>query len=119
MQNWSPTPVNFTLSKSLHSPKVVVWCAVGSNFLIQPFFFQSTVTGENYEAMLRTHLLPQLHVNDPNNSIVFQHDGAPPHFARNVTQFLNDEEISHAISHLLIRLQLIVEANGAIVESLL
>ena len=48
--------------KPLHSPKVTVWCALGKNCIIGPYFFEQngvtvTVTAEHYIEMLNTFFL--------------------------------------------------------------
>ena len=85
---WSPSPVNVLVSKGLHPEKVTVWCGISSTFVLQPYFFDSTVTGNNYLGMLEQHMLPQLDEKGIKNSTIFQQDGAPPHFHGDVTQFL-------------------------------
>jgi hypothetical protein len=70
---------------------VSVWCAVLDDKLIDPFIFESRLTGEVYLPFLQEEL-PRLLVNVPLNnrgSVYFQHDGAPPHFSREVRNFLN------------------------------
>ena len=38
----------------LHSPKINVWCAMSSNCIIGPYFFDdATVNGKNYLKMLK------------------------------------------------------------------
>jgi len=50
-----------------------------------PFFFaEETVTGISYQDMLENYLLPQLE-QDMDRDFIFQKDGAPPHFHREVT----------------------------------
>lgn len=65
---------------------VHVWCAISSNGLIGPYFFDGTVTGESYLAMLQDFAAP--HLADP--ATYFQQDGAPAHYARIVRDWLDD-----------------------------
>jgi len=69
-----------------------VWCGVLGNRLIGPFVFDNILTGNTYEAFLR-HELPGLLEDIPlmiRSQMYFQHDGAPPHYTRRVTEFLNE-----------------------------
>jgi hypothetical protein len=46
---------------------------------------ESSITGSVYIDMLTEFLIPQLDVDN----MIFQQDGAPPHYHRDVTSFLN------------------------------
>jgi hypothetical protein len=46
---------------------------------------ESSITGSVYLDMLTEFLIPKLDVD----SMIFQQDGAPPHYHRDVTSFLN------------------------------
>jgi hypothetical protein len=59
---------------------------------VGPYFFDGTVTGESYLEMLREVVLPRLQ-NSPlydNIKIIWQQDGAPPHYSLRVREFLNN-----------------------------
>ena len=71
------------------SQKVNVFCALSQTKVCGPFFFaENTVTGVMYLAMLQNWLLPQM--SEDSEDIIFQQDGAPPHWHRDVRRFLND-----------------------------
>ena len=78
------------------SPKVNVWCGMTTNGIVGPFFFENrgrtvNITADNYLEMLRMQILPAL-VNHPQKErLIFQQDGAPPHFGIHVREFLNVE----------------------------
>jgi hypothetical protein len=60
-------------------PKVNVFFAVSSCKVYRPFsFVEPTVTGMNYVDLLQLWLMPQL--QEDSKDIIFQQDGAPPHF---------------------------------------
>jgi hypothetical protein len=62
------------------TPKLTVWLGLHKHGVIGPFFFmESTVIGHKYLDMLENFAVPQI----PPGSI-FQQDGAPPHFHRDV-----------------------------------
>jgi hypothetical protein len=70
------------------SPKVNVFCAVHRTQVYRPFFFaEATVTGHVYLDMLEHFLVTQL---DENN-VIWQQDGALPHYHRDVTWHLNQK----------------------------
>jgi len=69
-----------------------VWAGIINNFVIGPFFFEGTLTGRSFIHFLENDFeelinnVPQ----DMRNEMWFQLDGAPPHFAINVRQWLNE-----------------------------
>jgi hypothetical protein len=63
------------------TPKLNVWLGQHKHGVIGQFFFmQSTVTGHSYLYMLKNFVVPQI-----PPGFIFQQDGAPPHFHRDVT----------------------------------
>ena len=82
----------FTWDRTEHvrdSPKLNVFCAVSSVKVYDPFCFaEPTVPGISYPEMLENYLVPQPqpHIN---TDFVLQRVGAPPHFCREVTSYLN------------------------------
>lgn len=80
-------------TKALNSPRVMVWCGIYNNNVVGPFFFDGTVTGETYLAMLEGFLTEWLD-NLPlarRQRLWFQQDGASAHFARPVRDWLDNE----------------------------
>lgn len=72
------------------SPKVNVWCGMMNNIIIGPFFFgESTITSSVYLDMLQQFVEPQVEELQP--SIIFQQDGAPPHWGLMVRDYLNSK----------------------------
>lgn len=72
------------------SPKVNVWLGMTKSKIYGPFFFaEATVTGPVYLDMLQQFLEPQLLADGILNTVVFQQDGAPCHYARIVQTYLN------------------------------
>lgn len=71
---------------------VNVWCGIIDEYLIGPYFYNGILTGERYLHFIRD-VLPGLLEEVPLNirqSILLQQDGAPPHNALIVTNFLNE-----------------------------
>jgi hypothetical protein len=52
------------------------------------FFIESTVIGIIYLDMLREWLIPQL--QEDIQDLIYQSDGAPPHFHNEVTSYLDE-----------------------------
>ena len=83
----------------LHSPKLVVWCALSSHGVIGPYFFRdqngatTTVTSVRYLEMLKRYYVPELFNFctakdlDPF-AMHFQQDGARAHITMPVQNFL-------------------------------
>jgi len=61
--------------------------------VLGPIFFHTTVTHDLYLDMVRDTVLPQLQRQHGNEDFFFQQDGAPPHYAVTVRQFV-DEQLS-------------------------
>ena len=77
---------NFQLRFSVN-----VWRAVLDDQLIGSFILEGRLTAEAYLRFLQKEL-PRLLEDVPLNKrggMYFQHDGAPPHFSREVINFLN------------------------------
>ena len=85
---WGSERPNEVYQTPHNSPSVMVWCGVSKNEIIGPYFFgNETVTGESYKKLLRYYAFPKLR-DYPDNTI-FQQDGAPPHYAVPVRQYLD------------------------------
>ncbi|GBL60083.1 hypothetical protein AVEN_179684-1 [Araneus ventricosus] len=68
-----------------NTPKVNVWCALMHDKVIGPFFFaEPTVTSNIYLGMLQLYAVPQF-----PEGVIFQQEGAPPHYGNIVCEFLN------------------------------
>jgi hypothetical protein len=86
---WSIANPHVNVEHLRDSPKVNVFCAVSRCKVYGPFFFaEPTVTGHSYLDMITEWLTPQLREDLPD--VVFQQDGAPPHFHLDVRRYLNE-----------------------------
>lgn len=85
---WSAMKPDEVLSTCLHPQKVCVWMGFTATFSLKPFFFQSTVTSGNYLMMVREHVRPQLAKKRKLSSVIYMQDGAPPHYALAVRNYL-------------------------------
>jgi hypothetical protein len=69
------------------TPEVNVWCGVTHDKMYGPFIFvEETVRATSYLHILEEFVLPQL-TQDRILDIIFQHDGAPPHWDLIVQEF--------------------------------
>ncbi|XP_064470085.1 uncharacterized protein LOC135384831 [Ornithodoros turicata] len=88
---WSRNNPNLLLEQPVQSPKTTVWCGLWREGIVGPFFFDGTVPGENYLTMLQREFLPEfasLHMQ--KEVCIFMQDGAPPHFASEVRDWLTE-----------------------------
>lgn len=88
---WSDENPKWIAEKPLHSPRTTVWAAIWSSGVIGPFFIDENVTSERYLKMLIDEFWPSFNMLQHTNSYIFMQDGAPPHWARTVRQWLNDK----------------------------
>lgn len=86
---WGTENPRETIQHERDSPKVNVFCAISTNKVFGPFFFEgATVTGQTYLKMLQNWLFPQL--EEEARQFIFQQDGAPPHWHLSVRAYLNE-----------------------------
>ena len=82
--------------KEQGAARLMVWLGVWNQTFVGPFFFDGTVTGDNYLNMIANEMMPHLHaLGGPPEW--FQQDGAPPHFAHQARHFLDDQFPDHWI----------------------
>lgn len=87
---WSTSNPQHHLEVNMNAPGLTVWAAMSSEGLIGPFFFDNTVNGTNYLEMLQTFLWPAIEGHRHQHELWFQQDGAPPHYATSVRQWLGE-----------------------------
>ena len=86
---WGSQNPHETYELERDSPKLIVWCGIMHNKIIGPFFFaEKSITAQIYLNLLTEYVSPQLEQYQP--LVIFQQDGAPPHWGLAVRQFLND-----------------------------
>jgi hypothetical protein len=85
---WGTAHPHATIEHESDSPKLNVFCAIFFTKTYGPCFFaETTVSGFSYLDMLENWLFPQL--NQDSDDYIFQQDGAPPNFHREVREVLN------------------------------
>ena len=74
---------------------MIVWCAIGRNGIIGPYFFEDesgnrvTVDTDRHIALMRTKFIPALRRKRVDmNSVIYQQDGAPPHCSDRSLEYL-------------------------------
>ena len=88
---WAGKSPKKLIKKSQHRPRLTVWAAITADALIGPVILRDTMNAERYLEVLEGTLVPSLHAIDRDQDMIFMQDGAPPHYATAVRQFLNDE----------------------------
>ena len=75
--------------KERGSPKLIVWCGLVHNKIIIPFIFvEFTMRADIYLDTLKHYVIPQL--EEFQWWVVFQQNGAPPHWSLMICDFLNE-----------------------------
>lgn len=87
---WRRENPNVTVKHDYLSPGVMVWAGVTYQGLIGPFFFDQNVTGETYLDLLQNNVGPLLQARDDFEDLWWQQDGAPPHYALIVREWLDE-----------------------------
>jgi hypothetical protein len=90
LRYWSETNEHIHRERPLHSQRLTVWAAVGMHGIIGPFFTRDSITGDFYLELLRDHVLPELQGHPAFDRLVFMQDGAPPHYATIVRDWLDE-----------------------------
>lgn len=84
---WAPANPNVEFPVAEKAPGITVWIGLTSKGIIGPFFFEETVTGARYLAMLKEKVWPHL----KHRGMYFQQDGASPHYAIPVRAWLDEK----------------------------
>jgi hypothetical protein len=71
-------------SKQQDDERVMVWCGIWGNRIIDPFFFDGSVNGERFCGYCGKKFGPQL------PEAIYQQDGTPTHFILSVRAWLDD-----------------------------
>lgn len=94
---WSDTnPHWFRETHTQYPEKLNVWAGILGDHIVGPFFIDGNLNGATYLELLDTTVDPtitELLENDENlfeNQLIFQQDGAPPHYSLPVREYLNN-----------------------------
>ena len=73
-----------------HFPHVMVWEAMNSEHLFEPYFFDGSVNHLNYLAKLENWFMPQKQSLGIESNVWLQQDREPAHLAITVRKYLNE-----------------------------
>ena len=79
------------ITQEMNAPGVSVWIGIWFRGLIGPFFLHDTVTAHSYLEKLRREIVPSITYQMDSTKVFYMHDGAPPHYAQSVRQFLDEK----------------------------
>ena len=82
---WSEDNPHWIVEKSLNSPKIIVWAAVG----FRSHLIEGNVDGDAYLRLLNDDFFPVLSTLQNQSELLLMQDGAPPHWAQRVRDWLN------------------------------
>lgn len=89
---WASSNPNWYREAPLHSPRLTVFALIGYAGIAGPFFFDGNVNSNNYLQMLQEKVFSKLQTwrayTRENSTFIFMQDGAPPHFANKVKDWL-------------------------------
>lgn len=88
---WAPENPNWFVEQYLHPERTTVWAAIWADGIIGPIFFEETVNGERYLAMLQEQFWPAVERLGLKEELIFMQDGAPPHWSRAVRAWLDEK----------------------------
>uniref|UniRef100_A0A1B6HYH3 DUF4817 domain-containing protein n=1 Tax=Homalodisca liturata TaxID=320908 RepID=A0A1B6HYH3_9HEMI len=87
----SENPHWITESHSQQPQKLNVWCGILGNKIVGPFFINGNLNAELYYNMLQNEIIPAIQIASGEyfDNVWFQQDGAPPHYGRQVREYLD------------------------------
>lgn len=96
-RHWATENPHLVHATPLHSPSVIVWCAINGNGIIGPIFVDSTVTSEVYLHDIVEPFIEKCCGTNMIDGYWFQQDGARPHRTREVFDTLSEWFGDHII----------------------
>ena len=88
---WAHDDPMIVAEKTQSKPKITVWCGMMSSRVIGPFVIHDTMNAERYLCMLRNQVWPAISTWENFDRMFFMQDGAPPHFARTVRSWFDEQ----------------------------
>lgn len=94
---WAANNPHASVTHSLHPERVTVWCGFTADFILPPFFMEQgeTINSDRYLHILQSHMMPHL---PRRHNTIFMQDGAAPHTALKVRNFLREKFGDRVIS---------------------
>jgi len=87
-RKWLQERPNGSIEVPLNDEKVLVWCAISSEGIIGPYFFEDTVNQYNYLKMFQSYFWRRNVQTSNYTKYYFQQDGATAHTSNSVQQWL-------------------------------
>ena len=88
---WLPKQPKAFKQQPLHDDQVMVWCGISGTRVYGPYFLEIYVNQFNYLEMLQNFLWPKVLRTKGYQQLYFQQDGASPHKAIVVQEWLKDK----------------------------
>lgn len=85
---WSEENPHHYVEKRLNPERLLVWCGLSARGIVGPYFFEGTINADAYLTMMRTYVVPRLRRTGLIDTVIFQQDGAAPHTAHRVLDYL-------------------------------
>ena len=90
-RNWLQKKPFEGIEIPLQDEKNLVWCAISAERVFGPYYFEESVNQYNYLEMLKTFFWPKVLRTASYDKYYFQQDGATPHTATAVQEWLSDK----------------------------
>ncbi len=90
-RTWADSNPYNGIELPLHDKKVLVWCAISAERIFGPYFFSESVNQYNYLEMIQTFFWQKLLDTASYKKYYFQQDGATPHTANSVQDWLKSK----------------------------
>ena len=85
---WRESPPPVVQGKTAITAGVTVWCGLHSRGLVGPVILEEAINQHNYLDILKKKVIP--FCDEQFEEILFQQDGASPHYANSVRNYLNE-----------------------------
>ena len=91
-RHWSDHNPHVTAPAPLEKSSLMVWAGIQTTGVEGPYVFEGNVTGDSYRQLLEQEVLPSLEDQvEDLDTLLWQQDGAPPHFANEVRNLLDEK----------------------------
>ena len=87
---WLSTRPSEGVERPLYDQKLLVWCAMSSERIYGPYYFEGTVNQDSYIRMLRYYFWPKV-LREDYKKYYFQQDDAISHTAKKVQNYLRSK----------------------------
>jgi len=88
---WAAHDPEVTVEKMQNRPKVTVWCGMTATMVIGPYLLRDTMNAERCLQMMEDYAWPIVSGWENIDELVCMQDGAPPHFALSVCDWLDQK----------------------------